>query len=160
MWNHHRQQQQQPEQDYNSFSSSVPFLLSSRFNLLFTNSPFSGRKKIFKTKSCKNIAANLPDLKKTRQSFAPPKISPSRISQAAKPEEAPGDEARARRRGQKQESQPPAKTRHNYGLAKTSTTAIDLPRQTDRQRKKAPAHFFPKQNKTKIPPKKRKIWKK
>jgi hypothetical protein len=80
MWNHHRQQQQQPEQDYNSFSSSVPFLLSSRFNLLFTNSPFSGRKKIFKTKSCKNIAANLPDLKKTRQSFAPPKISPSRIA--------------------------------------------------------------------------------
>jgi hypothetical protein len=58
----------------------VPFLLSSRFNLLFTNSSFSGRKKNFKTKSCKNIAANLPDLKKTRQSFAPPKISPSRIA--------------------------------------------------------------------------------
>jgi hypothetical protein len=82
MWNRHRQQQQQqqPEHGYNSFSSSVSFLLSSRFNLLFTNSPFSGRKKIFKTKSCKNIAANLPDLKKTRQSFAPSRISPSRIA--------------------------------------------------------------------------------
>jgi len=80
MWNQHRQQQQQPEHGYNSFSSSVPFLLSSRFNRLFTNSPFSGRTKIFKTKSCKNVAANLPDLKKTRQSFAPPKKSPSRTA--------------------------------------------------------------------------------
>jgi hypothetical protein len=78
-WNRHRQQEQQPEHGFNSFSSSVPFLLSSRFNLLFTNSSFLSRKKNFKTKSCKNIAANLPDLKKTRQSFAAPKISPSRI---------------------------------------------------------------------------------
>jgi len=50
----------------------------------------------------------------------------------------------AGRRGQEQESQPPAKTRHYYGLAKTSTTGIDLPRQTDRQKKNAPARFFPK----------------
>jgi hypothetical protein len=42
----------------------------------------------------------------------------------------------AGRRGQEQESQPPAKTRHYYGLAKTSTTGIDLPRQTDRQTEK------------------------
>jgi hypothetical protein len=62
-------------------------------------------------------------LKKTCQSFAPPKISPSRIARPqnlkkhlVKKEGRGG----AGRRGQKQESQPAAKTRRYYGLANTT----------------------------------------
>jgi hypothetical protein len=102
----------------------VPFLLSSRSNLLFTNSSFSGRKKIFKTKSCKNIAANLPDLKKTRQSFPPPKISPSRIARSQnlkkhlvkKEGRGGGDKSKKASHQQRLVT----KTRHYYGLANTT----------------------------------------
>jgi hypothetical protein len=154
MWNHHRQQQQQPEHGYNSFSSSVPFLPSSRFNLLFTNSPFSGRTKIFKSKSCNNIAANLPDLKKTRQSFAPPKKSASRI---ARPQNLRKHLVTKEGRGVGDKNK---KASHQQrlvtitGLQKPAQRASICPdRQTDRERM-LPRASSPNKTKQKSPPKK------
>jgi hypothetical protein len=98
----------------------VPFLLSSRFNLPFTNSSFSGRKKNLQNKVLQEYCCKPPGLEENSPELRATKNIAFKNSQAAKPEEAPGEEGRVGRRGQKQESQPPTKTRHYYGLANTT----------------------------------------